>query len=207
MKQSLTSASYDKQAENYDKKWKGYLENTHQQVLSVLEIESEDKVLDVSAGTGILGRHIIEKLSFSELILNDISPKMLKQARKKVGEHPNVNFINSEVQDLDLPPKYFDHIISLNAFHYYPDQVLAIQKISELLKPGGSFYLVDWNRSGFFRWVNKVIKLMADEDIHTKSLEEAAELVRQNNLEILQTKEWSYRYWKLFLIIAQRKVQ
>lgn len=204
MKQSLTSASYDKQAENYDKKWEGYLENTHQQLFSVLETEPGDKILDVSAGTGILARHIIEKFSFSELILNDISPKMLMQAKKKVGEHPKVTFNNSEVQEIEFPPNYFDRVISLNAFHYYPKQNSAIEKFRTLLKPGGYFYLLDWNRTGFFRMVNKAIQVFADEEIRARSLGEASELLTQNQFEILKTKEWSYRYWKLFLVVAQK---
>lgn len=205
MKETSAKDSYDKQALQYDKKWKAYLENTHNRLLEVFETQPDDKILDVSAGTGRLAKHIAETNAFDELVVNDISPKMLSVAKGKVGPAPKVTFYNSTVKELDFPPQYFDRIVCLNAFHYYPDQQGALQKIEEILKPGGYFYLLDWNRSGFFRWVNKVIEFFIEEDIHTKSLTEAAELLRRHNFEILHSEAWSFRYWELFLIIGRKK--
>lgn len=206
MGKTPTNISYDKQALQYDKEWKAYLENTHNRLLEVFEIQPGDKILDVSAGTGIFGQHIAETTGYEELVLNDISSKMLSVAKDKVGSAPKVKFYNSAVVDLDLPAQHFDRIVSLNAFHYYPDQKKALHKIGELLKPGGYFYLLDWNRSGFFRWVNKVITFLAEEDIHAVSRAEAAELLKTLNFEILHSETWTFQYWKLFLIIGRKKL-
>lgn len=205
MNNSPTKNSYDKQAKQYDERWKAYLEHTHNRLLEIFESRPGEKILDVSAGTGTLAKHIIEKSEYEEIVLNDISSKMLSIAKEKVGSSPNIKFYNLFVKELDFPPQYFDRAISLNAFHYYTDQEGAVQKIAEMLKPDGYFYLLDWNRSGFFHWVNKVIERFASEDIHTKSMDEATEMLKKNNFEIVHSQTWTFRYWKLFLIVGRKK--
>lgn len=206
MNKTSVKVSFDKQALQYDKTWRAYLDNTHNHLLEVFETHPDDKILDVSAGTGILAQHIAHTKDYEELVVNDISSKMLSVAKGKVGSAPKIKFNNSAVRDLDFPPAFFDRIVSMNSFHYYPDQQGALQKVEELLKPGGYFYLLDWNRSGFFRWVSRIIEFWTEENIQTRSLEEAVSMLKHQKFEIQYTEAWSFRYWKLFLIVGRKKI-
>lgn len=202
-----TSESYNALASEYDARWKGYIENTHQKLLGQLEVKPTDRLLDISAGTGYLAKYLQEnEWDFAEFVLNDVSAEMLAKAKEKVGIDERFLFTDYSAEQLGFQSNSFDRVISLNAFHNYPEQEAVIREVYRVLKPGGRFYLLDWNKAGFFRPVNYFIDIFTPETIQTVSVEEAEELLRSYQFSIQQKHTWYYRYWNLFLICATKPV-
>ena len=90
-------------AKDYEQKWSGYLRNTHDKLLGLLysEADEDDRILDVSCGTGMLARLVLERnLPFKEYVLNDISPRMLETARGRLPEDRRISFSSYAAEKL-----------------------------------------------------------------------------------------------------------
>ncbi|WP_421773464.1 class I SAM-dependent methyltransferase [Gracilimonas sp.] len=207
LSRNKTADSYNALAPEYDVRWKGYIENTHQKLLNLLEINPSDRVLDISAGTGYLAKYLQKNgWEFDQFVLNDISSEMLGKAQEKVGSDGRYGFTEYRAEQMGFESNSFDRVISMNAFHNYSDQGAVIREVYRVLKPGGSFYMLDWNKQGFFRPVNYLINVFTTETIQTVSLGEAEKLLRLYGFCIHQKDYWYYRYWNLFLICATKPV-
>lgn len=201
---NYNEAAFNRKAAQYEHKWANYLTHTHGFLLNKIETSPEDRILDVSSGTGLLAHEMIDKnLPFKKLVLNDPSPKMQKFARERVGDHPHISFSKDTAEKLGFEESHFDTIICLNAFHFYTEQETVLNQFKRLLKTGGTLYMLDWNRSGYFRIVNRIIKWFTAENITTCSLVEIRNMLKACSFHIPDFKSWNWRYWKFFYIKAE----
>ena len=201
-----TADGYNKSADRYENRWEQYLTHTHQRFLEHLHTEADDIILDASCGTGLLAYHLIQrKQPFKRLVLNDISTDMQQKAQERLGEMPGISFTNQPVQKLGLKAASYSKILCLNAFHNYTDQEKVINHFWKTLQPGGKLYLLDWNRSGWFRPINWIINQWTSEYINTRSLKEVLQLLSHAQFELLQREEWRFRYWKFYAVVARKK--
>lgn len=67
----------------------------------------------------------------------DISKSMLRVAKAKT-KFSNVEYMNMAIEDIDFPNATFDVVLSSLAFHYIEDFPAVIEKIMQVLKPGGT---------------------------------------------------------------------
>ncbi len=200
-----TTEAYNRKASTYEKRWERYLHHTHKEFLKRIETGSGDTILDLSCGTGLLAREIIDRdFPFSKMVLNDPSENMLGIARQRLSHQANIDYTNYKVEGLQHEENQFDRIFCLNAFHFYSTQQQVTEKIYALLKPGGRFYILDWNRSGFFVIVNNIIRWTTSERINTKSLIEIKEMLQKSRFGITVSDEWNWRYWKFLFVEAKK---
>lgn len=200
-----TADHYDNYAEEYERKWQGYLKNTHNTLLEALipDLEEDDSILDASCGTGLLASQLLDnRAPFRELILNDISPRMLGIARSRLSDDSRLSFTAMPVEDLQFEQNRFKKVVCLNAFHNYARPSVAIRNFKNVLTPDGRLYLLDWNRSGWFRLISSFIRLSASETINTRNVGEVSQMLKEHHFNIHYTSQWSYRYWRFFLVVA-----
>lgn len=199
-----TAGYYDKQSTTYDRLYRSYLDHTHQKMMSHLWLSEGDRILDVSAGTGLLADRIIQKFGpFEELVLNDPANRMLAQAVNRLRDCQDfISYTNYYAEELLFERNSFDHIICLNSFHYYVDQKRVLSHFNHLLKPGGMLWMLDWNRAGFFIINSKLIDWFSPMNINTRSLIEVKKMLSEQNFEIHEKEEWSFRLWNFFFIKA-----
>jgi ubiquinone/menaquinone biosynthesis C-methylase UbiE len=196
---------YNRQAKEYESKWGKYLAHTHEAFLRRIETEVDDRILDVSGGTGLLAKQLIDRdYSFEHLIINGPSDQMLAIARDRFSDNPKIGFTNKKVEQIWHENDYFDRIFCLNSFHYYAHQQQVLDRFYDMLKPEGKFYLLDWNRSGFFRLINQFIQWSSSEYIDTRSLAEFREMFCSSGFEVHASDEWTWWYW-IFLFFEGYK--
>lgn len=194
---------YDKLADRYDKQYQSYLRHTHEKLLSKLEMSSTDTVLDCSAGTGLLAQEIIEKFGFpTRLVLNDPSPKMQERAKYRLRYQKNVEFTSYLSETLPFPENTFTQAICLNSFHYYTNQQRVLKNIRTIVKPGGTLWILDWNRTGSFIIANKFIDWLSPENINSRTLSELKSLLSDQKFEVIEEDTWGYRWWNFLFIRA-----
>lgn len=113
------------------------------------------KCLDVGAGPGFVSMDLLNiigaegeltALEPSELYLNHFKDYCKEKSLT------NVKFINSTVEESELPENYFDFIFARWVISFVPDPELFLSKIYKALKPGGIIALQDYNYEGITRY-------------------------------------------------------
>lgn len=102
--------------------------------------------LDLGCGDGVLARAVLQNFPDAKGVLFDFSQPMLDVAREKMGDNPNLTFIQGDYsgeQWLTLMQAHapFDVVVSGFSIHHQPDDIKhrIYQQIHELLAPGGLF--------------------------------------------------------------------
>lgn len=100
-------------------------------------VEKTDRVLDIGCGTGITTLPIAGSAGCVTAV--DTSPEMLKKAEEKACRtgSSNVEFLLGDLSLAQLKPNSFDVITAFNVLLYLPDQEGSMERIANLLKPGG----------------------------------------------------------------------
>ena len=100
-----------------------YTEQTLGAALKNISIASNQKILDIGCGTGALEEKLLEKFPQMEITALDVSPEMLKRARKKFSDPqfvPNrIQWLEGDFLNLQLPRQFFDTAFALSNFHYF----------------------------------------------------------------------------------------
>jgi ubiquinone/menaquinone biosynthesis C-methylase UbiE len=113
---------------------KGYLEC----FVHAGNFKSDDTVLDVGTGTGIVA-HALKNL-VKNIIGIDISGAMLKLASNR--NRKNIVFKYGDITKPDFPDGYFDKVTARMVFHHLgPQTHSAARQCYRLLKHGGSMIL------------------------------------------------------------------
>ena len=109
-----------------------------QYITEMLGIHSDDRILDVGTGTGIMIPFYEKYLVNGSVVAVDYSEKMIEAARLKYPEteHPKISYMVSDVYDLKYDSD-FDIVVCYSCFPHLVDQPLALKILSKALKKGG----------------------------------------------------------------------
>ena len=101
------------------------------------------RVIDVGAGTGLLGLTLAGEVS--EVVLAEPSQGMLDVVRGKLAANgpSNATAIRLDLVEDEVPPDPFDLVVSLLMLHHIADTKRALAAVRRLLRPGGRIALVD----------------------------------------------------------------
>ncbi len=100
-------------------------------------LNADDAVLDYACGTGVVAYKIAADVK--EVHGIDTSAGMIDLAKERARERgvANVHFARKTIFDEGLERESYDVILAFNILHLLEDARKAVQRASELLKPGG----------------------------------------------------------------------
>lgn len=99
--------------------------------------------LEVGCGTGTFARLLARR---SEHVLAlDLSPEMLRIARERSADFPQINYVQADVMSYPLPDAAYDCIASIATLHHL-DLNTILPKLKAALKPGGVLLVLDLYR-------------------------------------------------------------
>jgi ubiquinone/menaquinone biosynthesis C-methylase UbiE len=116
---------------------------------SHLCLPAAGRLLDAGGGTGRASsplRHLID-----EVVINDASHAMLKQARSKNKLQP----AQAQVERLPFADESFDRVLVVDALHHFRHQREAIGDLLRVLKPGGRLVIEEFDLQ------RRLVKLVA----------------------------------------------
>ena len=117
-----------------------------------------DRVLDIGCGTGTFATILKQRYPGLEVTGVDPDPKALARARRKAEQaNVSIHFDQGFADSLKFPAMSFDLIFSSFMFHHLEgsNREKTLREVRRVLKPGGRFYLLDFEASssghGFFK--------------------------------------------------------
>lgn len=135
-----SQAMWDMLAKNWDTPGVGLGEND----LKVVEktkkyLNASMVILDYGCATGSIALELAGIVKEVQGI--DLSSKMIEIARRKAAERTieNIDFRQATIFDEDLTKGSPDLILALNVLHLLENPPQVLNRISQLLKPGGLF--------------------------------------------------------------------
>jgi demethylmenaquinone methyltransferase / 2-methoxy-6-polyprenyl-1,4-benzoquinol methylase len=114
--------------------------------LSIIELQSKQKVLDVCAGTNAVGIALLHKQPDIEVYAIDRS-KAMQQVGRDLAEQQGFRIESTigDVHRLPFPDDYFD-VVTLQFASRHLRVMEVFGEIKRVLKPGGHFYHSDMLR-------------------------------------------------------------
>lgn len=99
--------------------------------------------LDVATGAGHTAAQFAPHVA--RVIASDLTPEMLEQSKKLAAEKglANMETALADAEALPFPDKTFDLVTSRIAPHHFPSIALFLAESFRVLKPGGTFAVVD----------------------------------------------------------------
>lgn len=184
--------AWDKLANSFDKVNKQFAKTHIKTVENTKKhLNISDIVLDYGCATGTVAIEIADKVKAVHGI--DISSKMIEAARRKAAERQieNIDFAQSIIFDERLQKASFDVILAFNILHFLEDIPKVMQRLNELLKPGGLFISAvpcheKWSLGSIFLpLLGKILKIPYMKFFKISELEE---FITKGNFQIVETE-------------------
>ena len=99
------------------------------------QIDANDNVLECACGTGMFSLPIAKRCK--RLTATDFADKMLRQARKKCKDLPNVIFELADITKLQYADETFDKVVAANVIHLLDNPSAAMAELMRVCKKGG----------------------------------------------------------------------
>ncbi len=140
--QRKAQEQFDRQSHRYGR---GHiLENTSdvEAALQRIALPESASVLDVATGGGHTGLLLASR--GHRVILADLSHSMLERAGVKAKERGlTVELKQHAAEEFPYPSGSFDLVSCRVAAHHFSDPIAFVRETARVLKPGGSFLLID----------------------------------------------------------------
>ena len=165
--------------------------NITEQTLRRMELRPGERVLDLGCGAGWASR-ILARLvgegpeGHGQVVGVDISDEMIRHARAASRDFDNLMFVWGSAQQLPWEENFFDKVLSVESFYYYPDQDRALHELFRVMAPRGRlFILINLYKDNpcSLRWVEE-LKV----PVHARSQAEYLELLKQHAFENVEAR-------------------
>ncbi|MFC3477599.1 methyltransferase domain-containing protein [Halobacterium litoreum] len=161
-----------------------WTEEMRAEALEMLDVDADDRVLDVGCGTGFGTEGLLQHTD--NVYGLDQSPHQLEKAWAKFGKHDPVQFHFGDAERLPFKDGSFDAVWSSGSIEYWPNPVEGLREMRRVVKPGGTVLVVgpDYPESTVFQKLADAIMLFydaeeADRMFHEAGFEDVEHVVQQ----------------------------
>jgi ubiquinone/menaquinone biosynthesis C-methylase UbiE len=160
-----------------------------------MELRPGERVLDLGCGSGWATRMLARLVSdgpegFGQVVGLDISDEMIRQARAESKDFENILYVWGSAEKIPWEENFFDKVLSVESFYYYPDQDRALNELFRVMAPRGRmFILINLYKDNPYslQWVDKL-----NVPVHVRSKDEYIELLQAHafeNIEAVQVPD------------------
>jgi 2-polyprenyl-3-methyl-5-hydroxy-6-metoxy-1,4-benzoquinol methylase len=199
---------WDKAANNYDREEKSS-EPTYIKIVEKTKkyLNMSDIVLDYGCGTGLISNEIADTVKAIHAL--DTSSKMIEIAQKKADGRKikNIDYAHSTIFDEKYKRGSFDVILAFYILHLLEDTHKVMQRINELLKPGG-LIISATPCMGEETFLSVLLSLGSKiglvPNISPFKISELEDSITAGNFEIVET-EYLHQRGQQYFIVAKKK--
>ena len=115
--------------------------------LRLMDIKPGERIFDLGCGAGwatrILARLVSEgPRGFGQIVGLDISDEMIRRARAASREFDNIMYVWGSAEKIPWEENYFDKVLSVESFYYYPDPDRALNELFRVMAPRGRLFIL-----------------------------------------------------------------
>ena len=139
----------------------GQVHGWREEVVWAASLHPNDRVLDAFSGPGGLSAEVVPQLGAEgRLVLADLSPMMLHEARKRLGpivasrgeNRPRVDYVVGDLLRDDLGLGQFDVVFLGWGLRYVENVDDALARIRSFVRPGGCLVVLEFTRPPRVSW-------------------------------------------------------
>ena len=110
------------------------------------------RVLEIGCGMGADGRQFAQK--GADYFAIDLTPQGIELAKEQFEYFGCTGtFRVGNAEKLPFEDHFFDHIYSFGVIHHSPHSEAIVKEMFRVLKPGGTFCIMIYNRSSINYWI------------------------------------------------------
>jgi len=147
-------------------------------LIEIMNINSNDRIIDVGSGTGDLIKIILKENKNVSIYSVDLNLKMLNEAKKQFNDQQkkNIKFINANAENLPFENNFFDKYVISFCLRNITYIEKALRESFRVLKPGGIFYCLEFSAPTsvvinkiYSKYKNKIVPLIGEKVANNKN--------------------------------------
>jgi len=147
-------------------------------LIEIMNINPNDKIIDVGSGTGDLTKIILKENKNVLIYSVDLNLEMLNEAKKQFNnqQKKNIKFINANAENLPFENNFFDKYVISFCLRNITYIEKALRESFRVLKPGGKFYCLEFSSPTssvinkiYSKYKNKIVPFMGEKVANNKN--------------------------------------
>jgi ubiquinone/menaquinone biosynthesis C-methylase UbiE len=143
--------TFNESASGYDDSPLRFFGCSADHLITLLDLNGDERVLDVATGTGNVALRLARQLPRGSVSAVDFSSSMLATATAKAATASirTIDFREMDMQRLDFPKRTFDHAVCSFGVFFVEDMKGTVEGVASVVKRGGSFLMSTFTERSF----------------------------------------------------------